>query len=53
VGLEKSKITDKQLLEDYFKKNLLAAQNVLLASPSFYFMWHLIHGTSINMSLIR
>ena len=53
LGLKREHITDRQLIKDYFEKNILAAQNVVLASPTFYFMWHLIHGTRLSVTLAR
>ena len=53
LGLSKEHISDNHLIKDYFEKNILAAQNVVLASPSFYFMWHLMHGTKLSVTLAR
>ena len=42
-----------QLLGDFLERNLVAALNVTLASPAFYFMWHLIHNTPLHITFIR
>lgn len=52
-GISADTLTDTQLLEDFLKRNLVAALNVTLASPAFYFMWHLIHGTPVHFTLVR
>jgi len=39
AGLSRDAISDDVLLTDYLRKNALAAQNVLIASPTFYFLF--------------
>ena len=46
-GVKVDNVPDHFLVVDHIKLNLEAARNVLLASPSFYFMWHLIHGQNV------
>lgn len=48
-----SEITDRQLIEDFVRKNVAAACNVLLASPVFYFMFSKMHSQSFLISSIR
>ena len=52
-GVSEDLISDKQLLGDFLERNLVAALNVTLASPAFYFMWHLIHDTPLHITFIR
>ena len=40
-------------MNDYFRRNALAGYNVLLASPAFYFLWHLTHNAGFSTSLVR
>lgn len=41
------------LVEDYIRKNCIAAVNVLMASPVFYFAFAKIYGMTIPVSLVR
>lgn len=52
-GVKVDNVPDHLLIVDHIKLNLEAARNVLLASPSFYFMWHLIHGQSVPTCVLR
>ena len=52
-GLKESLISDRRLIEDYVRKNAVAAVNVLMASPVFYFAFSKIYGTSFVVSFIR
>lgn len=51
-GLD-SRISDRQLIEDYLRKNATAAVNVIFASPTFYFMFAKMHGQSLLVSSVR
>tara|TARA_B110001452_G_scaffold80054_1_gene65460 strand:- start:1727 stop:2533 length:807 start_codon:yes stop_codon:yes gene_type:complete len=42
-----------QLIEDFLRKNVAAAGNVVMASPVFYFMFSKIVGESIVVSSMR
>ena len=46
-------ITDRQLVEDFVRKNAAAACNVLMASPVFYFMFSKMHSQTVLVSSIR
>lgn len=52
-GLKVESISDRVLIEDHVRKNALAACNVLMASPVFYFMFSRIYGQSIPVCLVR
>ncbi|KAL1525540.1 hypothetical protein AB1Y20_020395 [Prymnesium parvum] len=47
------RITDRQLVEDFVRKNVAAACNVLMASPVFYFMFSKVHSQTLAVSSIR
>ena len=53
LGLDPALIGDRRLVDDFIRTNIVALANVLLASPTFYFMWHLIHQQSVANSLMR
>jgi hypothetical protein len=53
AGLKASAISDEILLKDFVRKNALAAQNVLIASPAFYFMFSWITGQSVAVCCAR
>mmetsp|Transcript_86700 Transcript_86700/g.144191 ORF Transcript_86700/g.144191 Transcript_86700/m.144191 type:complete len:346 (-) Transcript_86700:573-1610(-) len=53
IGLNKEHVPDEVLMNDYFRRNALAGYNVLLASPAFYFLWHLTHNAGFSTSLVR
>ena len=53
LGLDPSLVSDRRLIDDFLRTNIVALGNVLLASPTFYFMWHLIHQQSVATSLMR
>jgi len=46
-------ITDRQLIEDFVRKNAAAACNVLMASPVFYFMFSIMHSQTVLVSSVR
>jgi len=48
-----SNITDRQLIEDFMRKNVAAAANVVMASPVFYFTFSTIVGEKVAVSLVR
>lgn len=52
-GLQSSIISDRTLIEDYVRKNMLAAVNVLTASPVFYFMFARIYGEPLSVCAMR
>jgi hypothetical protein len=52
-GLKPEMISDRVLIEDHVRKNAMAAVNVLMASPVFYFMFSKIYANSILVSSIR
>ena len=52
-GLTADKISDRQLIEDYVRKNAAAAVNVVMASPTFYFLFAKMHGQSLAVSTVR
>ena len=52
-GLTADKISDRQLIEDYVRKNAAAACNVLMASPVFYFMFAKIYQEPLSVCLVR
>jgi hypothetical protein len=52
-GVSASNISDRVLVEDHIRKNALAACNVLMASPVFYFMFSWIYGESVAVCAIR
>jgi hypothetical protein len=52
-GLKESCISDKLLIQDHVRKNAIAAVNVLMASPVFYFMFSKIYGMTFAVSSIR
>jgi len=52
IGLGES-VSDRQLIEDNIQKNSAAAVNVLMASPTFYFLFAKMHGQSIFISCVR
>lgn len=45
-GLKEELISDRKLIEDHVRKNAIAACNVLMASPVFYFAFSKIYGMS-------
>ena len=53
VGVKEEYVTNRQLADDYIKKYLAACINCLLASPAFYFLYHLIHEQGLKWSLAR
>jgi len=53
AGLSRDAISDDVLLTDYLRKNALAAQNVLIASPTFYFLFSWITGQSVAVCCAR
>ena len=53
LGLDPILVSDRRLIDDFLRTNIVALGNVLLASPTFYFMWHLIHQQSVATSLMR
>lgn len=53
AGLRRDAIPDDVLVKDYLRKNALAAQNVLIASPSFYFLFSWITGQSVAVCTAR
>jgi len=53
LGVSPTHIPDAALMNDYFRRNLLAFHNVMLASPSFYFLWHLVHNAGVTTSAVR
>ena len=42
-----------QLIEDFMRKNVAAAANVVMASPVFYFTFSAIVGETLAVSLVR
>ena len=42
-----------QLIEDFMRKNVAAAANVVMASPVFYFTFSAIVGETMAVSLVR
>jgi hypothetical protein len=42
-----------QLIEDFMRKNVAAAANVVMASPVFYFTFSTIVGETLAVSLVR
>jgi len=52
-GLDPKLVGDKALIEDFVRKNTLAACNVLMASPVFYFMFSRIYGQPLAVCLVR
>ena len=52
-GVKAALISDRVLVEDHIRKNALAACNVLMASPVFYFMFSWIYGESVAVCAIR
>jgi len=48
-----SNITDRQLIEDFVRKNVAAAANVVMASPVFYFTFSAIVGERVAVSSVR
>ena len=42
-----------QLIEDFMRKNVAAAANVVMASPVFYFTFSTIVGEKVAVSLVR
>lgn len=52
-GLQTAHIGDRVLIEDYVRKNALAACNVLMASPVFYFMFARIYGEPLSVCSVR
>lgn len=53
LGLSREAIPDEILVKDFLRKNALAAQNVLIASPAFYFLFSYITGQSIAVCTAR
>lgn len=53
AGLEKKYIGDKQLVEDYVKKYSVAALNVLMASPVFYFSFARVYSQPLSVCCVR
>eukprot|EP00667_Euglena_gracilis_P009561 EG_transcript_9716 len=53
LGVTEANIPDPALMNDYFRRQLLAFHNVMLASPSFYFLWHLVHNAGVVTSSVR
>lgn len=47
------RISDRQLIEDFLRKNVAAAANVVMASPVFYFLFAGITGESVLVSSLR
>jgi len=47
------RISDRQLIEDFLRKNVAAAANVVMASPVFYFLFAGITGESVVVSSLR
>ena len=52
-GLQTEYVGDRALIEDFVRKNAIAACNVLMASPVFYFMFSRIYGQPISVCLVR
>lgn len=52
-GLKEELINDKVLVEDFIRKNVLAAINVLMASPVFYFAFAKIMNEGWVVSTVR
>ena len=52
-GLKEALISDVVLVEDFIRKNVLAACNVLMASPVFYFAFAKIMNEGFVVSAIR
>uniref|UniRef100_A0A7S1J3Y1 Uncharacterized protein n=1 Tax=Eutreptiella gymnastica TaxID=73025 RepID=A0A7S1J3Y1_9EUGL len=53
LGIKEANLSNTELLEDHIKRNLVAGWNVFLASPSFYFLWHLVHKAGFTTSAVR
>lgn len=53
LGLCPGCISDQVLVQDFLRKNALAAQNVLLASPTFYFLFSFITGQNLAVCCVR
>ena len=53
LGLDPAVISDEVLVADFIRKNALAAQNVLIASPTFYFLFSWITGQSVAVCTVR
>jgi len=53
MGVKSEHISDSQLVNDYMKKYMAACINCLLASPAFYFLYHLIHQQGFAWSVAR
>jgi hypothetical protein len=53
AGLSREAISDEVLVTDFLRKNALAAQNVLIASPTFYFLFSWITGQSVAVCCAR
>ena len=49
-GLKEDLISDRRLIEDHVRKNAIAACNVLMASPVFYFAFAKIYGMTFSVS---
>jgi hypothetical protein len=52
-GLSEKHVSDRQLIEDFVRKNVAAAANVVMASPVFYFMFAKVMKESILVSSVR
>lgn len=52
-GLSEEHVSDRQLIEDFVRKNVAAAANVVMASPVFYFMFAKVMKESILVSSVR
>jgi hypothetical protein len=52
-GLEDALISDRVLIEDFVRKNVMAACNVVMASPAFYFLFAAIHQQPISTCVVR
>ena len=53
LGVSEQAIPDAVLLHDHFRRNFLAMYNNALSCPTFYFLWHLIHGAGAATSAVR
>jgi len=53
LGLGQDVMSDEVLVRDYLRKNALAAQNVLIASPTFYFLFSYITGQNLAVCAAR
>ena len=53
LGIKETNLSNAELLEDHIKRNMVAGWNVVLASPSFYFLWHFVHKAGLTTSAVR